>query len=302
MKIAIIGTINKDLILPYERAPIQSLGGITYSTLALANLVKQNVSIIPVSYIGEDIVQAANHLFGKYPIIDKSNLIQLPQKNHKVILEYSSPVDRTEKALLNFPPLEWKQIKLVKKCDFIIVNMITGWDIPLNAYLKLSKKAYKKMYLDVHYLVMGIDKMGNRFPKCPSEIREWLKGARFIQMNEKEFNIIAENSLHEISFFEKYLNKDQILIITLGEKGARLVFYKDNNIRDKHFPTVRLEEIYDATGCGDVFGAAFVSKYLQTEDAYESIEFANLVSSANCLIGGTMDMDRLPEIMEKFKA
>ena len=301
MKIAVIGTINKDLILPFEKAPIQSLGGITYSTLALANLVKQDVSIIPVSYIGEDISQSVNHLFGQYTVIDKTHLIQLPQKNHKVILEYSSLVERTEKALLNFPPLEWKQIKSVKKSDFIIVNMITGWDIPLNVYLKLSKKAYKKMYLDVHFLVMGINKMGSRFPRCHSEIREWLKGARFIQMNEKEFNIISENSLHEISFFEKYLRKDQILIITLGEEGARLVFYKDKKIRDKHFPTVKLEQFYDATGCGDVFGAAFVSKYLETEDVYESIEFANLVSSANCLIGGTMDMDKLPEIMEKFQ-
>ena len=236
VKIVIVGTINKDLILPFQGASIQSFGGIYYTLSALSVMADHELTILPVSFIGEEVYSRLMALLQNFPNIDKQGLYSLPQKHHEVILEYVAPQSRSEKALFNFPPLEWKQVRKFKDADLYIVNMITGWDLSLNAFQKLSKKYFDKLYLDVHFLVMGIDKLGNRFPQRPENIEKWLRGARFIQMNETEFNIINNDDLHESEFYEKYLVPEQVLLITMAGKGVRVLFHKNSMIRNKHFP------------------------------------------------------------------
>lgn len=301
MKVAVIGTINKDLILPFEGASIQSFGGIFYTITALSILGGENIQIYPVSFIGEDILQPLNALLQKYQSISPDRLIPLQQKNHEVILEYNSPEERMEKALFNFPSLEWHQIKKINDVDFFLINMITGWDLSLKSFHKLSKKFFNKMYLDVHFLVMGVDNLGKRVPRCPDNIREWLRGARFVQMNQREFSIINNTATHEIAFFEENFREVQVLIITQGGRGAKVIFRKNNMTRDKHFPTFHLEKIIDTTGCGDVFGAGFVWKYLNSQNIYSSMKYACNAATANCMLKGTNEMDILLSQMDKFR-
>lgn len=293
MKIVVIGTINKDIILPFEGAPIQSFGGIYYTITALSTLASSPVEIIPVSFMGNDVFPHFTALLSNLDHVDKSGLIPIDQKNHEVILEYSSPEERSEKALFNFPPLEWKNIKKNLKGDFYIINMITGWDLSLKAFQKLSKKHFERMYLDVHFLVMGMDKMGKREPHYPENIIQWLRGARFLQMNAREFGIINKDNLYVSDFFDQYLKDEQILIITHGSKGAQLIFTKNNMVRNKDFPAYHVDKITDVTGCGDVFGAAFVLNYLKSEKLYDSVDFANHCAAVKCMLKGTNEMDLL---------
>ena len=300
MKIAVIGTINRDLILPFGGAPIQSLGGIFYTTSALSEFGGDEIALYPVSFIGNDLTNPFESVIDKNANVDQSGLYLLDQKNHKVILEYKSPEKRVEQALLNFPPLEWRQIKPFLSLDFYLVNLITGWDLSYKAYQKLSRKKYDRMYLDVHFLVMGIDEMGRRFPRRPDDIKNWMQGSKFIQMNQREFEIITDNSMHYLAFYEQYFKKDQVLIITLGREGARMIYHKDKKIRHKHTSGFALSHIADTTGCGDVFGAAFVWGYLKTNDINQALEFANKAGAANCLLKGTDEMDLLPSKIEEF--
>ncbi len=300
MKIVIIGTVNKDLILPFQGGAIQSFGGIFYSISALSRLVESGVELIPVSFVGSDVYQHFLALLENYPNIHSGGLIPLDQKNHEVILEYIAPEERTEKALFNFPSLEWKHIKKNLKADFYIINMITGWDMTLKAFLKLSRKHFRQMYLDVHFLVMGMDKLGKRMPRCPENIYQWLRGARFIQMNKKEFSIMNPDDLDEASFFEKYMKPEQILMVTQGSEGVRTVFQKNGMIRNKHFSAYEVEEVADVTGCGDVFGAAFAWQFQQSQDLYQSVDYANKTAAANCMLKGTNEMDLLNSKLEKL--
>jgi hypothetical protein len=301
MKIAVIGTINRDLILPFEAAPIQSLGGIFYTVSALSELGGNQIELYPVSFIGNDLTNPFESGIDKNRNINSSGLYLLDQKNHKVILEYKSPEERVEQALLNFPALEWKQIKPFLSMDFYLVNLITGWDISLKAYHKLSRKKYDRMCLDIHFLVMGIDDMGRRFPQCPEDIKPWLQGSRFIQMNQREFEIITDNSMHYLAFYEQHFKKDQVLIITLGRQGARIIYRKEKKIRHRQISGFTINNIADTTGCGDVFGAAFVWEYLSTGDINLALEFANKAGAANCLLKGSDEMDLLPLKIEEFK-
>ncbi|GAB4331997.1 MAG: hypothetical protein Kow0037_09030 [Calditrichia bacterium] len=299
MKIAIIGTINQDLILPYNSGPVQSLGGIYYSLVAARQLTKSGTILQPISFVGEEFYPALLSLLEKLPGIDVSGFQVIPQRHHKVILEYLSEEERTEKALFNFPPLNWEQIQIALQADFCLVNLITGWDLELDAFLKLSEQKYSEMYLDVHFLVMGIDALGKRYPKKPENVEKWLRGARFIQMNEREFTTIAGEGVNEINFYDSYLNPDQVLLITRGSKGCSVLFRKENVVRKKDFPALPIKQIEDVTGCGDVFGAAFVAHYVEHRDVYGAVEFAQIAAGCNCLLKGTNELDKLKDLIKR---
>lgn len=299
MKITVIGTINKDLILPFQGAPIESYGGIFYNIAILSQLVDEADEIVPVSFIGEDVQTPVMAVLKKLPRVSVEGLIPINQKNHKVILEYQSPDQRKEKALFNFPPLSWKQVKPFLDSDMVIVNMITGWDIEEKAFLKIADRVRKKLYFDVHFLVMGADKLGRRFPKRPDRVERWLKNPRFVQMNQREYQIIAGDT-PKGEFFKRTLKRDQILIITGGKRGVEVIRVDYGKIKLAHYPAYRLTSIVDSTGCGDAFGAGFVYEHLKTNDLDGSIRFANKVAAATALLKGTNEMSLLGETMEKI--
>lgn len=302
MKITVIGTINKDLILPFRSAPIESFGGIFYDTSILSYLLKKDDEIVPVSFIGEDVLPTVQAILKKLPNISQKGLIPLEQKNHKVILEYASPSRRQEKSLFQFPSLKWEQIEPFIDADMVILNMISGWDIEDQAYHKLSEAVRERLYLDIHYWVMGIDNLGRRFPKKPDHPETWLSGSKFVQMNEDEYRILSDDSRNEVEFFHNYFKKDQILLITKSARGATVVYQRDEMVGHKDFPAWKVSRALDGTGCGDAFGAGFVVKYLATQKIVESMEFANLVAAANLALKGTNEMHLLFETMNFIKS
>ncbi len=281
MKITIIGTVNKDLILPFRNTPIESFGGIFYDITVLSQLLSENDVIAPVSYLGEDVAGTIRAVLQKLSNVSLEGLIEAPQKNHKVILEYTSPNRRREKSLFPFPPLEWDQVKSFLDADMIILNMISGWDITEKNLTKISKKAREKLYLDIHYLVMDVDNLGRRNPRRPDKIEKWLRSARFIQMNETEYKILASENRNVVDFFQEYFEEDQTLLITRGGKGAITLYYRDGMVANKETPAYPLKKVVDTTGCGDAFGAGFVVEFLRSGDVNKSVEYAHLVAAAN---------------------
>lgn len=299
MKITVVGTINKDLILPFHGAPIESFGGIFYTISILSQLLEEDDEIIPVSFVGEDVHTPLMAVLKKMPNVSTEGLIPIEQKSHKVILEYVAPDKRQEKALFNFPHLTWKHVKPFVDSDIIIVNMITGWDFDKKAFSRLGKKFREKIYLDIHFLVMGIDKLGRRYPQKPDKIEPWLTNARFLQMNQREYETITDET-DKIEFFKRNLKPDQILMVTNGKTGAEVIYVDYGKITKKGFPAFKLASVVDATGCGDAFGAAFIYNFLKTEKLHESVRLANHVAAANALLQGTNEMPLLKDTMDKI--
>lgn len=299
MKITVIGTINKDLILPFNGAPIESFGGIFYNISVLSQLCREDDQIIPLSFIGEDVKINIDAVLEKLPNIYTEGLIPIEQINHKVILEYESPNKRKEKALFNFPALTWNEVKPFLDADMVIVNMITGWDIDKKTFLKISKRVRNKLYVDIHFLVMGIDKLGRRFPEKPDSIESWISGSRFVQMNRREYKIIA-GDIVEIEFFRTKCKPDQILLITNGSRGVDAVFMDYGKVAVRHYDAPGLASVIDPTGSGDAFGSAFVFNYLKTNNLEESIRFANLAAAANTQLQGTNEMQLLQDTMVRI--
>jgi len=83
----------------------------------------------------------------------------------------------------------------------------------------------------------------------------WCKKAKFIKINEKEFN----QTEHTVD------NLDN-MIITLGSGGCKH--------KGEIFPVDKVE-VKDMSGAGDTFLAGLVVNYLETQDIRAAIRFAN---------------------------
>lgn len=86
--------------------------------------------------------------------------------------------------------------------------------------------------------------------------------AKFIKINEDEYNA-SKHLLPDLSLYSS-------LIITLGSKGCKYL--------EKIYP-VKKVEIKDQTGAGDTFVAAFLTRFIKTNDLDNSLLFANECST-----------------------
>jgi sugar/nucleoside kinase (ribokinase family) len=71
-----------------------------------------------------------------------------------------------------------------------------------------------------------------------------------------------------------HLGSVPMVVITKGAEGANL-YYEG---QEHHFLAYEVQEI-EPTGAGDVFAAAFLIKYHQTKDPFQSTRFANFAAS-----------------------
>jgi hypothetical protein len=299
MKITVIGTLNKDLVFPYADKPFQSLGGITYTLVTLNNFLTEDDLVYPVSYYGVDIADLIAALKKRWTQIHFDSLIPYSGKNHQVILEYFSPTDRKEKALFFFPPLTFTQIEPYLDSDLILVNMICGKELELDTYKKIAEKVYQKLYIDLHFLLMDVDHIGNRIVKRPDNIFDWLNYSRFIQLNENEYEILNQEGLAFETFWKGLLRPSQHVFLTRGENGVWWI-RNDDTLKIEKFKAYPIPEIKETTGAGDVFGAAFAYSYLKTKNLKRAVSFGVLAASASTQISGTENFFLLKEKMREL--
>ncbi|RJS79251.1 hypothetical protein CW713_08605 [Methanophagales archaeon] len=105
------------------------------------------------------------------------------------------------------------------------------------------------------------------------EKKKWEKADEFL--SAVDFVIVSDEDVFEEDV-PKYVELSNIFVLTRGRKGAEL--YCDRGKRHEHIPAFERKEV-DATGAGDVFGAAFLLRYHETRDAIKSAIFASCAAS-----------------------
>jgi len=108
--------------------------------------------------------------------------------------------------------------------------------------------------------------------------KEWVLDAiskiDIVKPNEHEAETLYPNTPYEKTAVKISNKNGKIGIVTLADRGSIVAF--DGKVY--HIPAYRTTE-RDPTGCGDVYGGAFLYQYLKVEDPVESAIFASATAS-----------------------
>jgi sugar/nucleoside kinase (ribokinase family) len=114
------------------------------------------------------------------------------------------------------------------------------------------------------------------------------------QMNEYEAHILSPEKLDELSLAKHTLALNtKVLHITRGNRGSTAFIDDHKHVRRLDCEGVELKKAVDATGCGDVFAAAYCAHYMRTGDIDASASFANQVAAAKAGFAGSSPIDSL---------
>ena len=127
------------------------------------------------------------------------------------------------------------------------------------------------------------------------EKKRWEKANEVLP--EVDFVIVSEEDVFEEDV-PKYVELSNIFVLTRGRKGAEL--YWDTGKRHEHMSAFEREEV-DATGAGDVFGAAFLLRYYETKDVHKAAIFASCAASFVVEKEGVEGVPYREEVMERME-
>lgn len=176
-------------------------------------------------------------------------------------------------------------IKILEDCSIFHFGSATaflGGDLE-DTYFKLLSYAVdnkKIISFDPNYRDMLFADKKNKFIECS---KKFLLHADFIKLSYDEALLLSNQKNLDDALSHLYKISQKNILITLGDKGTML-FNKDGK---NLVPTIKATMI-DATGAGDAFIGAFLSKIcknlsnnkqITTEDLVSYISFANKVGA-----------------------
>lgn len=262
-------------------------GGIFYTALALQKFKSEEDAIYLNTSVSEENYKLFSNLYDSLPHDFFSNVERIP----KVFLTLHDFKERGETYESISKKLAVKTENL-KQFDGILINMITGFDIDPVQLQEIRNNYKGKIFLDIHTLSRGLDENLKRNFRPVPEFDKWASATDIIQVNENEIKTISDKP-NEFEMAEEILHKGiKILLVTKGEKGARLYRLKDGEIYSVFKPAIKVTAV-NKIGCGDVFGSVFFYNYIKTADELISLEIANIAAGFSATYNDFENYDML---------
>lgn len=294
MKILVIGHLCMDVIHPVDEPEIHSYGGIYYSIATLASLLQSTDRVVPVFGVNKDEHPALIRHLKQFPNVDVSGIFPFDAPTNSVHLFYQDKERRIECSKDIAKPIPFERIRDFLKVDGVLINMISGFDITLTTMDEIRLAVREKnvpIHFDYHSLTLGITENAERFRRAVSDWRRWAFMTDTIQLNEEEILGLPIEQLTEPQIAGHMLTLGvKGLVVTRGERGASLFYNEHKKVIRKDVPGIAIERPRDATGCGDVFGAAFHLQYVKSRELLPAAEFANSIAAAKA---GMVGSDRM---------
>src|SRR5204863_3220012 len=292
-RVGVMGSFVWDVIHGRDPrdTPVEEWGGITYALSALDAALSPEWEFVPVLKVGSDLADSARTFVAQ---LDRSAPdaapIEVPYLNNRVVLYYQSDERRCERLTGGVPKWHWLGLKpLLADLDALYINLISGFELDLETAQLIRQHFRGPIYCDLHSLLLAVQADGLRTLQPLPNPAAWMRCFDFIQVNEDEMSMMASErtALAAIAF----ANGVNTLAVTLGSRGvvyfAAPGFERISDLKRASLSaasgairTVRVPAKPprhgpgDPTGCGDVWGATYLSRLLAGASLDASIDGA----------------------------
>ena len=276
MTIVVIGPLTQDQIIT-SNSKTSAAGGASYFQSFVFE--EFNMDYVAVANFNNlDLIKDFPNLGNLIPIVGDDT--------HYFINEYPEG-DNSDirKQYSNFAdiPLLKNQLEFVLddifEIDAFILNPLNRNDFPVETvdYLKTFNVP---IYLSVQgFLRLPDEKIDDKNYSIKLEmyndLEDILNGVTGIFLDESEAKIVFDDGN-----YNKY-DIDEI-VITNGSDGSRIIVESD----EIKIEAVEVDNIMDATGCGDTYMAAYILKRSLLDSPKEAGEFASLIASEKLMSFG----------------
>jgi sugar/nucleoside kinase (ribokinase family) len=187
---------------------------------------------------------------------------------------------------------------LVTGLDALYVNLISGFELDLEAAQLLRQHFAGPIYCDLHSLLLAVQPGGLRTPRPLPNVAEWCRCFDLVQVNEDEMALMAPDPLALAA--TALANGVWCLNVTLGKKGAayfaqpgfeRLADAPARGgglgaslgpVRTALVPAAEARGgLGDPTGCGDVWGATYFSRLVAGDSLTSAMQAAARAAARN---------------------
>jgi sugar/nucleoside kinase (ribokinase family) len=282
-RIAVIGTINRDIIITSRGTCHESLGGILYNVLAFAELGAELLSVSPITYAGPDVKPSLFEILHHRKAISLEGINGIPGSTNTNRLRYLNENERKETLAFHTPPIPFEMIEPYLDYDILLFNFIAGYDVSLETLQAVRNRTGAFLCVDVHSMVLKQTMDEERTFGSVKHWQTWAAQADMIQMNTKELLYFTGNgdrgkpadAISVRTLMKELLDLGpQLVVITAGKRGV----YLGTPQGIYFFPQRYRAPAKDTTGCGDIFTASFLAKLLVSQDPFIACDYANVLA------------------------
>ncbi|HKV74339.1 MAG TPA: carbohydrate kinase family protein [Gemmatimonadales bacterium] len=303
-RLGVVGSLVWDVIhgRDVHETPVEEWGGIAYALAGFEASLAEGWQIVPLIKVGRDLARKAEALFRGYQrMIPGGRAVEVTVPNNRVTLRYTEGERRTERMSGGVPGWTWAELgPLVRDLDAVYVNFISGFEMPLGTAQALRRGFAGPLYADLHSLFFGMPPDGVRVLRPVESLRDWFSCFDAVQLNEDEMHQISPDPMGAAA--EALGAGVSLLAVTLGARGAvyvqgpgRAPFgagAPGDPVRTALIEAPRVDAV-DPTGCGDIFGAALVSRLLGGDPVDQAMAQANRIAARNAALRGASDLAAL---------
>jgi sugar/nucleoside kinase (ribokinase family) len=254
--VAVVGTVNHDVIRTADGREFESLGGILYNAIPLAALLEGTEFSCRLygRLSAEDREEAARLLAG-FPAADPRGLIADSSGTNISRLDYRGGPDRIEEVEMRVAPLSWEDLRGVTSARAVLVNMISGRDVELEVLRELRSQTTAPLFLDVQALARAPE--SPRRPCLVPSWREWAALFDVVRGNETEIPWFAGLPGELRPALQAVLEAGAgEVILTRGKLGSLRGVLRNGQTVVEEIPAYSARATEEPTGCGDTYLAA----------------------------------------------
>jgi sugar/nucleoside kinase (ribokinase family) len=264
-------------------------GAPTYAGLVIAAL-KKKVGI--VSKIGVDFTEQFPPIYSKLGL-DTEGILVSGENTTTFENVYDERGNRTQLCKHIAPPITFENIpaSYLNAKGFYISPLAN--EIAPETIEKIKKRDNLVM-MDPQGLFRHVDEKGGVTIKSDIDLKPFLKNVDVVKLGKDEADAFKKEPKKLLEEFCKLGPK--IAIITQGDKPSLIL----SNGEFHEVPSLKVEA-RDLTGAGDVFGGAFLARYIETCDVVESARFASAAAGLKIRYKGPIGFPSENEILATIK-